>query len=283
MKKLFLTIVAAFLATSSVWAQYPDGFLTDETRPTQYDFVKAPPLLTSGAFAYDFYYYQWGRGQRDSTGVSEQALSDEAAELFSVYGESNCIGINLSRETTPEIILLCERAATDAHKANTTVKNKYQRTRPFATFKEESLKPWTDDEEAKTLSYPSGHSSRGYMFALALCTVAPAYTTEIMLRAQQYALNRVICGHHWKSDTDASLLLAATMFANVVCTDEYQAQLKKARAEYQSLTGGGTHVEAPTNNAASRSAAIYDMQGRQLNAKPDNGVYIQNGQKFIGK
>ena len=28
---------------------------------------------------------------------------------------------------------------------------------------------------------------------------------------------------------------------------------------------------------------INDMQGRQLNAKPDNGVYIQNGQKFIGK
>lgn len=74
MKQLFLTAVAAFLATSSVWAQHPDGYLTDETRPKQYDFVKAPPSLTSGAFAYDFYYYQWGREQRDSAGVSEQAL-----------------------------------------------------------------------------------------------------------------------------------------------------------------------------------------------------------------
>ena len=189
----------------------------------------------------------------------------------------------MTPETTPEIILLCDRAVSDASIANTTVKKKYQRVRPFATFKEESLKPWTDDEEAKTLSYPSGHSTRGYMFALALCTVAPEHTTEIMLRAQAYAINRVICGHHWKTDIDASLLLAATMFANVVCTDEYQAQLKKARAEYQSLTGGGTRIIAPTTNAASRSAAIYDMQGYQLNAKPDNGVYIQNGQKFIGK
>lgn len=283
MKQLFLTAVAAFLATSSVWAQHPDGYLTDETRPKQYDFVKAPPSLTSGAFAYDFYYYQWGREQRDSAGVSEQALSDEAAPLYKVYGESNCIGINLSYETTPEIILLCERAVTDASIANTTVKNKYQRMRPFATFKEESLKPWTDEEEAKTLSYPSGHSSRGYIFALALCTVAPEYTTDIMLRAQAYAINRVICGHHWKTDTDASLLLAATMFANVVCTDEYQAQLKKARAEYQSLIGGGTRVTSPTLGDASPSAAIYDMQGYQLSGKPANGVYIQNGQKFIGK
>ncbi len=283
MKQLLLTAAATFLAITNVWAQFPGGYLTDETRPTQYDFVKAPPSLTSGAFAYDFYYYQWGREQRDSADVSAQALSDEAAKLYSVYGESNCIGINLTPETTPEIILLCERAVTDVSKANTAVKNKYQRVRPFATFKEESLKPWTDDEEAKTLSYPSGHSSRGYMYALALCTVAPQYTTQIMTRAQAYALNRVICGHHWKSDTDASLLLAATMFANVVCTDEYQAQLKKARAEYQSLIGGSTRISPATANAAPSSAAIYDMQGRQLNAKPDNEVYIQNGQKYIGK
>ena len=272
------------MAISSVWGQkYPDGFLTDETRPKNYDFIQPFPELTSGAFAYDFYYYQWGREQRDYQDVSQQALWDESAELYQVFGVESILGIDLSRDTTPEIILLCERAATDAHKANTAVKNKYQRLRPFFTFKEESLKPESDDEEAKTLSYPSGHSSRGYMFALALCTVAPEHTTEIMLRAQDYVLNRVICGHHWKTDTDASLLLAATMFANVVCTEGYQAQLKKAVAEYESLIGGDTRIDAPAAEAASRSAAIYDMNGRQLNAKPDNGIYIQDSQKYIAR
>ena len=286
MKKFLLTAVAAVMATSSVWGQkYPDGYLNDETRPKQYDFIHEPPELTSGAFAYDFYYYQWGRDVRDYDEVSTQALSDESAELYQVFGQDTIIlGIKLTYETTPEIIKLCERAATDVHIANTAVKNKYQRVRPFATFKEESLKPWTDEEEAKTLSYPSGHSSRGYMFALALCTVVPKYTTQIMNRAQEYALNRVICGHHWKSDTDASLLLAATMFANVVCTEEYQAQLKKAREEYNRIiSGSGTRIEAPSADATTRSAAIYDMNGRQLNEKPNNGVYIQSGQKFVSK
>ena len=240
-----------------------------------------PPSLTSGEFAYDFYHYQMGRTLREIDGVSEQAISDEAAQLYQVFDES-VIGFNLSYETTPEILLLFERAVTDAMKGNTTVKKKFQRIRPFATFHDPSLKPETDDEEAKTLSYPSGHSSRGYMFAFALCTVAPQYTTEIMERAQQYALNRVICGHHWKTDTDASLLLAATLFANVVCTDEYQAQLKKAREEYKNLIAG-TPIEAPSAEAATRTAAIYDMNGRQLNEKPNNGVYIQSGQKFISK
>ena len=73
-----------------------------------------------------------------------------------------------------------------------------------------------DEEEAKTFSYPSGHSTRGYMFGLVLCTVMPEKTSDILDRAQYYAYNRVICGHHWKSDTDASLMLAAALFANIV-------------------------------------------------------------------
>ena len=76
--------------------------------------------------------------------------------------------------------------------------------------------------------------------------------------------------------------LSPTMFANVVCTEEYQAQLKKAREEYKNLIAG-TPIEAPSAEAATRTAAIYDMNGRQLNEKPNNGVYIQSGQKFISK
>ena len=285
MKKALLTVVAAVMATSCVWGQSrPDGYLTAETRPDQYDFIHEPPALTNGSFAYDFYYYQWGREQRDDEALSAQALFDESAEIFEVFSQSNVLGIELTRETTPEIILLCERATTDVTTANTVVKNKYQRVRPFATFNEPSLKPWTDEEEAKTLSYPSGHSSRGYIFGLALCTVAPQHTTEIMNRAQAYALNRVICGHHWKSDTDASLLLAATISANIACTDAYQAQLKKAREEYSKIvSGAGTCIDAPSTDAAKRTAAIYDMNGRQLNAQPDNGIYIQDGEKHVAR
>ena len=60
------------------------------------------------------------------------------------------------------------------------------------------------------------------MFGLVLCTVMPEKTSDILDRAQYYAYNRVICGHHWKSDTDASLMLAAALFANIVGTEAYQ-------------------------------------------------------------
>ena len=232
MNKIFLTAVAVIVSVNC-WGQFlPAGYLTDEMRPKDYAFILPPPSSTSGAYANDVYYYQWGRDMRANEELSEQALSDENVSLYKVFDE-DIIGINLSRRTTPEIIRLCERAVSDANKANTAVKDEYQRVRPFVAFEEPSLNPGADAEKAESFSYPSGHASRGYAFALALCTVVPECTSQIMLRAEYYALNRVVCGHHWKSDIDASLLLASAIFANVVCTDEYQQQLVKARQEYK--------------------------------------------------
>jgi PAP2 superfamily. len=281
MKKLLLTIMAINLAVMNVWTQerHPDGYLTDETRPDGLLWLPAPPALTGADFTYDFYYYQWGRIQRDGAS-GDLALLDESEPLENIFGP--LIGLTLDEVTTPEIFLLVERAVSDAHAANKKVKDYYQRTRPFAQFKEPSLKPWDDDEEAETFSYPSGHSSRGWMYAFVLASVVPDLAESLFSRAYLYAMNRVVCGHHWKSDTDASLMLTAGIFATIVGTDAYQEQLKKARAEYQILKGN-TRIDAPKESYASKGAAIYDMEGRLLNAKPGNGVYIQDGQKFISK
>ncbi len=286
MKKYFqilLTAVAlcGFSAAPS-WAQkYAEPFLSDETRPNGLLWLSEPPDLTSGEFTYDFYYYQLGRKLREVEGVGEQALSDESAPLSDVFSEA--LDIELSYEATPEIMNLVERATTDVHRANIVVKNHYKRVRPFAQFKEPSLKPETDEEEAATYSFPSGHSSRGWMYALVLASVVPECAEELFERAHDYADNRIVCGHHWKSDTDASLMLAAGIFATVVSTDEYRAQLVKAREEYERLKSS-TAVRPAEQHAADSSAAIYDLQGRRLDTAPTvPGVYIANGQKAVVK
>ena len=104
-----------------------------------------------------------------------------------------------------------------------------------------------------------------------------------MNRAREYALSRIICGRHWKSDIDASLMLTAGLFANVVVTEAYQAQLAKARAEYASITGQSTEASVPTRQASASSSAIYDIQGRKVSDTSTPGVYIQDGLKLITK
>jgi hypothetical protein len=119
------------------------------------------------------------------------------------------------------------------------------------------------------------------MYALTLATVAPDCTESLMERARIYAIHRVVCGHHWKSDIDASLMLTAGIFANVVATDAYQAQLKKAREEYQRIRKEqSSGIKERTVTPTTSETPIYDLQGRQHNATPtEKGIYIQGNNK----
>lgn len=281
MKKILL-MAMAIVTVTSVWAQskFPEGYLTDETRPNGLRWLPAPPKLTGADFTYDFYYYQWGRDMRENETVSEQALYDESASLDDVY--EGILGVKLTDETTPEIITLLQRAVSDAHAANKKVKDEWKRVRPFAQFKEPSLKPEEDEEEAGTYSYPSGHSSRGWISAFVFATLAPDLAEDFFCRAREYALNRVICGHHWKTDVDASLMLAAGIFATIVCTDAYQAQLAKARAEYKKIKSGTVGVPQAKIVQHPASQQAYTTSGTPA-TESSRGIIIQNGQKTVKK
>jgi len=45
---------------------------------------------------------------------------------------------------------------------------------------------------------------------------------------------------------------------------------------------GINSASLPTAKRTNRSSGIYDLQGRQLNGKPEKGIYIQNGKKVRG-
>ena len=279
-KKTRIMLTAILLLTvgavESLAQEFPGPFYSDDVRARALMWLPEPPELTSGEFANDFYFYHWGITQRDEA-TTERALSDEAEMLVDVFSEA--MGIQLSREATPNIVFLAESATTDANMAKNLVKNYYKRQRPFAKFNEPSLKPETDEEEALTYSYPSGHSANGWMFALVLASIAPDRAEQLFARVREFAMNRVICGHHWKSDIDAGLMLSAGIFATVVGTKEYQELLVKAQQEYKEKTGQAVGVkstvtvEHPTDRA-------YHLDGTQAN-EGSRGIVIKDGKKMV--
>lgn len=227
--KVYLFLALIYAVTQGVRAQFPNPFLSEKALPDGTQWLPKPPSITSGEFYNDLYFYQWGKDMRNGE-TGEKALWDESAELYQVFTEA--MGITLSYKSTPEILFLAEAATSDANASSKALKNYYERLRPFVTLNEPSLKPEEDEKKYNSFCYPSGHAARGWMFALVLATIAPERTEALMSRAYEYALNRVICGHHWKSDIDAALMLTAGLFANVVATESYQQQLVKAKAEY---------------------------------------------------
>ena len=93
----------------------------------------------------------------------------------------------------------------------------------------------TEEEEAKDYSYPSGHATRGYVYAMTLALIEPDSTNALMKRAYEYALGRVVAGYHYKSDIDASAILAASIIGALGANERFRQQLEKARQEYTRL------------------------------------------------
>jgi acid phosphatase (class A) len=92
-----------------------------------------------------------------------------------------------------------------------------------------------DSTYIESFSYPSGHSVRGWVYALTLALVVPDSTEALISRAQEYAVNRVVCGRHWKSDTEASLIEATALMSRLLSNEQFLAQLERARREYAQL------------------------------------------------
>lgn len=234
--RMWIACVVIILCNVIVQAQpvvtYPDPFLTDETRPDGTLFLPEPLEVTDPAFCNDFYYYQWGKQQRN-TPLGEQARKDGPLELYEAFSEA--FGMTIHPGLTPEIDKLAGGAGSDAHNANRRVKNYYQRMRPFVQFKEPSLVPETEEDEGKDYSYPSGHATRGYVYAMTLALIEPDSANVLMKRAYQYALGRVVAGYHYKSDIDASAILAASVMGALAGNDNFRIQLEKAKEEYARL------------------------------------------------
>lgn len=285
-QRLFSMLVAILLLSgaTNVRAQYPDTFFTDETRPNPLYFLYDPPVNSKtpdGEFYNDWWYYEWGKTQREYS----YAVWDEDAELMSeeelgVYND--VMGIEVG-DKAPEIIQLARRAVNDVVRANKMAKNHFKRVRPFAFYCEPSIAPEKDEHLSQTWSYPSGHTARGWMFALVLASIAPERAEAIAVRANAFAMNRVICGHHWKSDIDAGKIEASVIFAAITGTPEYQEQLQKARAEYEKIAYPDEPASVPKTLSEKSKAdgQIYDMQGRKLESLPAHAPYIHNGRKIM--
>ena len=245
MKSFRQGMLAAILifcgAITQAQVVYPDPFLTDEERPDGLVFLPAPPEVTDPVFCNDFYYYQWGKLQRE-TPAGILAKQDGPQELYEAFSE--VFGTTISPVLTPEIDKLAGGASSDAHRANKRVKNFYQRKRPFVQFAEPSLVPETEEEEARDYSYPSGHATRGWVYAMTLALVEPDSANVLLTRAREYGMGRIIAGYHYKSDVDASIMLAASIMGALNGNEAFKKQLKKAREEYARIKGNKAKQKA---------------------------------------
>lgn len=277
-KLFFMMLVAMMCHFTASYSQFDfeTTYFADGECPDGTKFLPEPPALASSSFYDDFYYYQWGKTVRD-TELGAVAKEQDSQEVVDIY--TDVIGFQISPQGTPEIYKFCQWLCNDVHNENKHSRNYFQRTRPFVQFNEPSAIPENDEDKSQSWGYPSGHAARSYAYALTLSCLMPQKSAEIMDFAESYALGRVICGHHYKSDVDASFRLATTLFASAVGLPKFLTQLENARQEYASMIEP-TEVKTTKEEAVRLDTPIYDLSGRKM-SDPQVGVFIRNGKKYL--
>jgi acid phosphatase (class A) len=155
-----------------------------------------------------------------------QAEADDHEEDIFIF--KTVLGPHFTAEALPITAALSAHIRKDESATSSPLKDIYRRPRPYQV--DSTLHPVCTLNPEPT-SYPSGHSLSGYLLAFTLVQLVPEKRQEIFSRADEYVHNRLICGVHYASDTEASRRVAYAIFGSLATSPRFQRDLIAAREE----------------------------------------------------
>lgn len=184
----------------------------------------------------------------------QQAASDanlsfpHTAETFSC-----AMGIPINDSETPHLYMLLRRSFTDAALSSYAAKNHYNRSRPFMENNRPTCTPNDEAFLRKDGSYPSGHTTIGWAWALILTEIAPTQTDAILARGRSFGDSRLVCNVHWQSDVNEGRIMGAGTVAILHTDPAFLADLNAAKADYEIARAKELK---PTRDCAAEAAAL---------------------------
>jgi acid phosphatase (class A) len=230
-------LAAAVFAPGLASAQPPSsartpGYLTADQVADSIRFLGPPPAADTGAKKGDVETYQATRRLEGTPRWSLAARDDSVGAAQMAANFSCALGVRTTPQTAPALFHLFTRLVPDTGLAVGAAKAFYKRPRPFV---EKGGKVCIVDRErdalGKTYSYPSGHSTYGWLTGLVMAQIAPDRATDVLARARSFGESRVVCGVHYESDVEAGRVAASGVFAALQSSEVFLADVQAARAE----------------------------------------------------
>ncbi|MEO8366874.1 MAG: phosphatase PAP2 family protein [Pseudoxanthomonas sp.] len=229
---------AAAVMTPEIRPGVAAGYLALADIPHSAMLLPPPPAAGSQAFAADMEANKL-RAQHGSPRW-KQAKLDAVLSFPEAAGIFECaLDVPVTESGTPHLYRLLRRTRTDAAVVSDAAKDKYARGRPFVSNGEPSCTPEKEVELARNGSYPSGHTSIGWAWALILSEVAPARSNQILARGRSYGQSRVVCNVHWNSDVVEGRSMGAAVVARLHGDPDFRADVAAARREIEGLRARG--------------------------------------------
>lgn len=230
-----------------------DGYLTRDEVPSSLVQVPPPPAEGSPAMLLDEAIAQRSFALR-GTPRWQLAIEDADLSFPNAAGTFTCaLGVGITQSDTPHLWQLLQRSARDLGATTRTAKEHYKRQRPFMVNGQPNCTPEYTKQLERDGSYPSGHTTTGWGWALILAELAPDRTDALMVRGRSVGESRNVCNVHWHSDVMQGRLIAAGTVARLHAKQEFRADLEAARSE---LAAARTKGVPPTRDCAAEAAAL---------------------------
>lgn len=229
------------------------GYLKKSEAPDSLGLLPPPPAPGSAAFALDEDVAQRTFSLRETPRFALARLDYDLTFPHAAGTFSCALNAPVTEQDTPTLYRLLRRVRTDASLATGAAKEYYHRKRPFMVNHEPTCAPEDEASVAKTGSYPSGHTTTGWAWALVLAEISPDQADALMVRARVYGENRNVCNHHWYSDVEWGRTMAAATVARLHTSQEFRTDLEIARKELAAVRAKGL---APTRDCAAEAAAM---------------------------
>ena len=229
------------------------GYLTKEEIPNSAALVPPPPALGSAAATLDQDVAREALMLRDTPRWKVAALDAGLREGTAVTAFSCALGVPLNAADTPHTYLMLRRVLTDAGLATGAAKREYRHARPFMMDYSPICTPALEDDLRKDGSYPSGHSSIGWAWALTLAQAAPRQADAILKRGLEFGESRLVCNVHWESDVVEGRTVGAATFAKLNANADFLRDLALARDEIVAVRAKGL---PPSRDCAFEAKAL---------------------------
>ena len=215
------------------------GYLPMETPLQSVVFVPAAPQEDSARQQLDDAVSAYALTLRDSPRW-EMARHDAHLSFPAAADTFSCaLDIPISEDETPALYMLLRRTVADMGLASYSAKNAYARARPFMI----NDGPICTPDEEETLrgdgSYPSGHTSIGWGWALMLAELAPDRAEAVLARGRAYGESRIVCNVHWYSDVVAGRMVGSAAVATLHANAQFLQAMAAAREDIASARKRG--------------------------------------------
>jgi acid phosphatase (class A) len=213
-------LVATLLAAAPAAAEEACPLLAAEGGPVA---VAGPaPRAGSPEADADRAVVLWEQRTRTAAEVARAA----AEEQLSLEDFAEVLGPGFDPARHPRTEALLARAAGASRPCVAAAKVATARPRPYAA--DPAVTPTVPREP--TFSYPSGHATRGAIFAAVLAELAPARRQALLRRGAQVGEDRVVAGVHYPSDVAAGQRLGAAVARALLADPGFAAAVAEARA-----------------------------------------------------